>query len=63
MLESELQDVLKALHHDGINIVSIHSHMSGEQPRVLFLPHTVLSYQNAAGSAPPVRTGRRRPSA
>jgi Domain of Unknown Function (DUF1259) len=43
MLESELQDVLKALHHDGINIVSIHSHMSGEQPRVLFLPHSAAA--------------------
>ena len=37
MLELELQDVLKALRHGGINIVAIHSHMSGEQPRVLFL--------------------------
>ena len=37
MLESELQSVLKALRHAGINIVAIHSHMSGEQPRILFL--------------------------
>jgi hypothetical protein len=37
MLESEMQSVLKALRHAGINIVAIHSHMSGEQPRVLFL--------------------------
>ncbi len=37
MLESELQDVLKALRHAGIDIVAIHSHMSGEQPRILFL--------------------------
>ena len=37
MLEPELQDVLKALRHGGINIVAIHSHMSGEQPRILFL--------------------------
>lgn len=37
MLESELQAVLKALRHAGINIVAIHSHMSGEQPRILFL--------------------------
>jgi uncharacterized protein DUF1259 len=37
MLESEMQDVLKSLRHAGINIVAIHSHMSGEQPRVLFL--------------------------
>lgn len=37
MLESELQDVLKTLRHGGINIVAIHSHMSGEQPRIVFL--------------------------
>ncbi len=37
MREPELQDVLKALRHGGINIVAIHSHMSGEQPRILFL--------------------------
>jgi hypothetical protein len=37
MLESELQSVLKALRAGGINIVAIHQHMTGEQPRVLFL--------------------------
>ncbi len=37
MLESELQAVLKSLRGNGINIVAIHQHMSGEQPRVLFL--------------------------
>jgi len=37
MLESELQPVLKSLRRDGINIVAIHQHMSGEQPRYLFL--------------------------
>ena len=37
MLESELQPVLKALRHSGIDIVAIHQHMTGEQPRVLFL--------------------------
>jgi hypothetical protein len=37
MLESELQGVLKALRAADINIVAIHQHMSGEQPRVLFL--------------------------
>jgi hypothetical protein len=37
MLESELQDVLKALRRAGINIVAIHHHMSGEEPRILFL--------------------------
>lgn len=35
--ESELQPVLKALRAGSINIVAIHHHMSGEQPRILFL--------------------------
>jgi hypothetical protein len=35
--ESELQPVLKALRGGGINIVAIHSHMTGEVPRILFL--------------------------
>lgn len=37
MLESELQGVLKALRGAGINIVSIHNHMTDEQPRIVFL--------------------------
>ncbi len=37
MLESELQAVLKALRGAGINIVAIHNHMAGEEPRILFL--------------------------
>jgi hypothetical protein len=37
MLESELQAVLKALRGAAINVVAIHQHMTGEQPRVLFL--------------------------
>jgi hypothetical protein len=37
MLESELQAVLKSLRGSGINVVAIHNHMTGEQPRVLFL--------------------------
>ena len=37
MLESELQPVLKALRHAGINIVAIHNHMEMESPRVVFL--------------------------
>jgi hypothetical protein len=35
--ESELQGVLKALRHGGVNIVAIHSHMTDENPRTLFL--------------------------
>jgi Domain of Unknown Function (DUF1259) len=37
MMENELQPVLKALRKAGINIVAIHQHMTGEQPRILFL--------------------------
>ncbi len=35
--EAELQGVLKALRAGGINVVAIHSHMTGETPRLLFL--------------------------
>ena len=34
--EEELQPALKAIHVGGINIVAIHSHMTHEQPRILF---------------------------
>src|SRR6185436_1722759 len=37
MLEGELQGVLRALRAAHINVVAIHQHMTGEQPRVLFL--------------------------
>lgn len=37
MHEHELQTVLKSLRSDGINIVSIHQHMTGEEPRYMFL--------------------------
>lgn len=37
MLEDELQGVLKALRHAGINVVAIHNHMTMESPRVMFL--------------------------
>ena len=37
VLESELQPVLKSLRKDGLNIVAIHHHMTGETPRYLFL--------------------------
>jgi hypothetical protein len=35
--ERELQAVLKALRGAGINVVAIHHHMTGEEPRILFL--------------------------
>ena len=34
--EDELQAALKALRVGGINIVAIHSHMTHENPRILF---------------------------
>jgi hypothetical protein len=37
MLESELQGVLKALRKAHLEVVAIHQHMTGEQPRVMFL--------------------------
>jgi hypothetical protein len=37
MTEAELQPVLKAMRHEGINIVAIHQHMTAEEPRILFL--------------------------
>jgi len=37
MLESELQSVLKALRGGGINVVAIHNHMTGDNPRIMFL--------------------------
>jgi hypothetical protein len=37
MLETELQGVLKALRAGNIDVVAIHQHMTGEQPRVMFL--------------------------
>jgi Domain of Unknown Function (DUF1259) len=37
MLESELQPVLRALRAARINVVAIHSHMTHEQPRIMFL--------------------------
>jgi hypothetical protein len=37
VLESELQPVLKALRKAGIEVVAIHQHMTGEEPRIMFL--------------------------
>ncbi len=37
MLENELTPVLKTLRSNGINVVAIHHHMTGEQPLVIFL--------------------------
>jgi len=36
VMEDELQPCLKALRAEGISIVAIHSHMTHEEPRILF---------------------------
>ena len=33
--ENELRTVLKSLREAGINIVATHSHMTGEEPRII----------------------------
>jgi hypothetical protein len=37
MLEDELQPVLKALRAANIDVVAIHNHMTGDNPRIMFL--------------------------
>jgi hypothetical protein len=37
MLESEVTPVLKALRKNGLNVVAIHHHMTGDRPVVIFL--------------------------
>lgn len=37
MHEDEVTNVLKSLRKDGINIVAIHQHMTGDSPRIIFL--------------------------
>lgn len=37
MLQPELQPVLRALRSRGIQVVAIHNHMTGEEPRIIFL--------------------------
>jgi hypothetical protein len=55
MLESELQPVLKALRGAGINIVAIHQHMTGEEPRIMFLHYWEIG--SAEDLAKGVRAG------
>ena len=37
MLESEVTPVLKALRKNGLDVVAIHHHMTGDRPVVIFL--------------------------
>ena len=56
MHESEVQGVLKALRHSGINIVAIHNHMNEEDPRYVFLHYwgkgKAIDLARAVKSAP-----------
>jgi hypothetical protein len=51
MQETELQPVLKTLRKNGINIVALHHHMTGEQPRVLFLHYWGIGKATELASA------------
>ena len=51
MTENELQTVLKAMRQEGINIVAIHQHMSGEEPRILFLHYWAKGPASALAQA------------
>jgi uncharacterized protein DUF1259 len=51
MLESELQPVLKALRGAGINVVAIHQHMTGEEPRIMFLHYWGIGGAEALAKA------------
>jgi len=43
MEEAELQAVLKALRRASIDVVAIHSHMTGEEPRIVFLHYWAVA--------------------
>jgi hypothetical protein len=47
MLEAELQLVLKKLRGADINIVAIHQHMTGEEPRMMFLHYWAIGKAEA----------------
>jgi hypothetical protein len=54
MKESELQPVLKALRGANINVVAIHQHMVGEEPRIMFLHYWGIGH--TAGLAKGLKT-------
>ena len=45
MREGKLQTVLKTLRTAGINVLAIHQHMVGEEPRIMFLHYWPLRPQ------------------
>lgn len=63
MYESQLQGVLKALRGAGISVVAIHSHMTMENPRVMFLHYWGVGKTTAlaAGLKAALDTQKERP--
>lgn len=57
--EEELPPVLKSLTGSGINVVAIHSHMTTEKPRMLFLHY--WGRGSAADLAKSLKGGPRHP--
>jgi hypothetical protein len=59
--ENELRPALKSLREAGINIVAIHSHMSDEEPRIIFFHYwgrgPAQSLAQSLQKALPVATG------
>jgi len=58
MREAELQNVLKTLRKAGINVVAIHQHMVGEEPRIMFLQ--LLGHRTGGRSRQRTSRGARR---
>lgn len=50
MREPELQPVLKALRKAGIRVVAIHNHMTGEEPRLVFLHYWGFGHALSLGA-------------
>ena len=57
MRETEVQNVLRALRKTGINVVAIHQHMIGEQPRIIFSPLLGDRPRRCSGEGTPSRLG------
>ncbi len=54
MLSAEINQVVDALRFGGIEVVAVHNHMAGEQPKIYF-----LHYQGRGNPAALARTVRR----
>ena len=62
MLEPEVNPVIAALRKNNLKVVAVHSHMIGEDPRIIFLhyygtgPAATLTSRQRPGCARPWRT-------